>query len=112
MSCIPNQLGLGQIYPPERTKAGLGKIHETNRFTDVEGVYAARFRDFLGKGDTGWRMFVHPGAVPGNTILYDNEVRLLMRNFFALGAWFCKFDCLSTLEAIHHLTGGASQPPP
>lgn len=69
-----NQLGLGQIYPLARTKAALKKIYEKNRFADVQGSYPAHFRDFLGKGDTGWQMFVHPGAVPGNTILYYDEV--------------------------------------
>ena len=69
-----NQLGLGQIYPTERTKAGLKKIHEKNKFTDVHGTYPTRFRDFLGKGDTGWQMFAHPGAVPGNMIAYHDEV--------------------------------------
>jgi len=69
-----NQLNLGQIYPVDRTKAGLAKIYATNRFTDTGEGYMASFRDFLGTGDTGWQMFVHPGDVPANSIKYYNEV--------------------------------------
>ena len=69
-----NQLNLGQIYPVERTKAGLAKIYTTNRFTDTGEGYVASFRDFLGTGDTGWQMFVHTGEVPANSIRYYNEV--------------------------------------
>jgi non-lysosomal glucosylceramidase len=58
----------------ERTKAGLGKIYTTNRFTDTGEGYMASFRDFLGTGDTGWQMFVHTGDVPANSIKYYNEV--------------------------------------
>lgn len=69
-----NQLGLGQIYPPDRTRASLLKIYSANKFTDTGSGYAAAFRDFLGTGDTGWQMFRHPAEVPKNTILYYNEV--------------------------------------
>ena len=41
-----NQVGLGQIYPIERTRAALKKIYKTNRFTDERGAYPAHFRDF------------------------------------------------------------------
>jgi len=69
-----NQVGLGQIYPAERTRAALKKIYEQNRFTDGQGLYPTKFRDFLGKGDTGWQMFHYPGPVPANTVLYYDEV--------------------------------------
>jgi non-lysosomal glucosylceramidase len=69
-----NQLNLGQIYPAERTKAGLAKIYTTNRFTDTGEGYFPSFRDFLGTGDTGWQMFVHTGEVPDNSIRYYSEV--------------------------------------
>jgi non-lysosomal glucosylceramidase len=69
-----NQLGLGQIYPEDRTRASLLKIYSTNKFTDTGSGYVASFRDFLGTGDTGWQMFRHPAEVPENTILYYNEV--------------------------------------
>jgi uncharacterized protein (DUF608 family) len=69
-----NQLNPGQIYPEERTKAGLGKIYSTNRYTDTGEGYVPMFRDFLGTGDTGWQMFMHTGEVPENTIFYYSEV--------------------------------------
>jgi len=70
-----NQLNLGQLYPVDRTKQSLAKIHKNNKFTDVEGSgYKAAFRDFLGTGDTGWFMNTYPGEIPKNTILYHNEV--------------------------------------
>ena len=69
-----NQLGLGQIYPQDRSRDALLKIYTTNKFTDTGSGYKAAFRDFLGTGDTGWQMFKHPAEVPKNTILYYNEV--------------------------------------
>lgn len=69
-----NQLGLGQIYPQDRSREALLKIYTTNKFTDTGSGYKAAFRDFLGTGDTGWQMFKHPAEVPKNTILYYNEV--------------------------------------
>lgn len=69
-----NQLGLGQIYPQDRSREALMKIYHTNKFTDTGSGYKAAFRDFLGTGDTGWQMFKHPAEVPKNTILYYNEV--------------------------------------
>jgi uncharacterized protein (DUF608 family) len=69
-----NQLDLGQLYPVDRTRAGLAKMFSTNRITDPGKGYPRAYRDFLGTGDTGWRMFVHPGAIPKNSILYDCEV--------------------------------------
>jgi hypothetical protein len=69
-----NQLNLGQIYPVERTKAGLKKIYTTNRYTDTGEGYKPMFRDFLGTGDTGWQMFMHTGEVPENSIYYYSEV--------------------------------------
>jgi uncharacterized protein (DUF608 family) len=67
-----NQLNLGRIYPLERSLAGLTAIHRINRFT--EDGSQRPYRDFLGEGDTGWQMFVHPGEVPKNSILYYCEV--------------------------------------
>lgn len=69
-----NQLDLGQLYPPGRTRAGLAKIHAANKVTDPGHGYPPAFRDFLGTGDTGWMMFTHPDGVPENTILYYCEV--------------------------------------
>jgi uncharacterized protein (DUF608 family) len=69
-----NQLDLGRIYPTDRARAGLSKVYTTNRYTDTGTGYQPAFRDFLGTGDTGWQMFVHHGGIPGNTILYYNEV--------------------------------------
>lgn len=69
-----NQLGLGQLYPADRTRAGLAKIFTTNRITDPGRGYPPRYRDFLGTGDTGWQMFVHPGPIPQNSIHYYCEV--------------------------------------
>ncbi|MFT6443127.1 MAG: hypothetical protein ACJASM_002686, partial [Salibacteraceae bacterium] len=70
-----NQLNLGQLYPVDRTKQSLVKIHKNNKFTDIEGSgYKAAFRDFLGTGNTGWFMNTYPGERPENTILYHNEV--------------------------------------
>jgi uncharacterized protein (DUF608 family) len=69
-----NQLGLGQIYPPDRTRASLIKIYNANKFTDTGSGYEPFFRDFLGTGDTGWQMFVYPAKVPENFIFYYNEV--------------------------------------
>jgi uncharacterized protein (DUF608 family) len=69
-----NQLGLGQIYPADRTRAGLAKIFTFNRITDPGKGYPRAYRDFLGTGDTGWQMFVHPGPVPKNSIHYYCEV--------------------------------------
>ena len=69
-----NQLGLGPIYPEDRSRAALLKIYNSNKFTDTGSGYVAAFRDFLGTGDTGWQMFKHPDAIPDNTILYYNEV--------------------------------------
>jgi uncharacterized protein (DUF608 family) len=69
-----NQLDLGQIHPTTRTRAGLAKIFTTNRITDPGEGYPRAYRDFLGTGDTGWQMFVHPGPVPENSIHYYCEV--------------------------------------
>jgi hypothetical protein len=70
-----NQLNLGQLYPVDRTRQSLAKIHKNNKFTDIEGSgYKASFRDFLGTGNTGWFMNTYPGEIPENTILYHNEV--------------------------------------
>ncbi len=69
-----NQLDLGQIYPIDRTIAGLEKIFSTNRITDPGEGYYPSFRDFLGTGDTGWMMAVFPDKVPDNRIRYYNEV--------------------------------------
>ncbi len=69
-----NQLNLGQIYPVDRTLAGLGEIYTTNRYTDTGEGYFPMFRDFLGTGDTGWQMFMHTGEVPENSIFYYSEV--------------------------------------
>jgi hypothetical protein len=69
-----NQLNLGQIYPVDRTKAGLAKIYTTNKYTDTGEGYFPSFRDFLGTGDSGWQMFVHTGEVPENSIRYYSEV--------------------------------------
>ena len=66
-----NQLNLGRIYPLDRSLSGLNAIHRINRYTD-DGT-TLPYRDFLGKGDTGWQMFVHPGEVPSNTIHYYCE---------------------------------------
>ena len=98
-----SQLGLGQIYPVERSRTALRKIYEANRFTDKNGAYPAHFRDFLGKGDTGWQMFVHPGPVPGNTILYYDEV---MSGFeYSLAATMLQHglspEGLAIVKAIH-----------
>lgn len=67
-----NQLNLGQIYPLDRSIKGLKAIHRINRLT--EDGNPRPHRDFLGTGDTGWQMFVHPGEVPSNSILYYCEV--------------------------------------
>ncbi len=67
-----NQLNLGRIYPLERSLRGLAAIHRINRYTD-DGT-TLPYRDFLGNGDTGWQMFVHPGKVPSNSIHYYCEV--------------------------------------
>jgi uncharacterized protein (DUF608 family) len=67
-----NQLNLGRIYPLERSLSGLAAIHRINRFT--EDGNPRPYRDFLGNGDTGWQMFVHPGEVPENSIHYYCEV--------------------------------------
>ncbi|MFU8780984.1 MAG: GH116 family glycosyl-hydrolase, partial [Kiritimatiellia bacterium] len=69
-----HQLGLGQLYPVDRTRAGLAKIFTTNRITDPGAGYPPAYRDFLGTGDTGWQMFVHPGEVPEKSIRYYCEV--------------------------------------
>jgi uncharacterized protein (DUF608 family) len=67
-----NQLNLGRIYPLERSLSGLAAIHRINRFT--EDGNPRPYRDFLGNGDTGWQMFVHPDEVPKNSIHYYCEV--------------------------------------
>lgn len=67
-----NQLNLGRIYPLERSLRGLAAIHRINRYTDNGSKLP--YRDFLGNGDTGWQMFVHPGEVPKNSIHYYCEV--------------------------------------
>jgi hypothetical protein len=67
-----NQLNLGRIYPLERSLSGLKAIHHINRFT--EDGNPRPYRDFLGNGDTGWQMFVHPDTVPENSIHYYCEV--------------------------------------
>jgi uncharacterized protein (DUF608 family) len=69
-----NQLGLGEIYPPEHVRRGLLAIYKHNRFTDVDGAYACNFRDFLGKGDTGWQMCAYPNGVHEKPVRYYNEV--------------------------------------
>ena len=67
-----NQLGLGSIYPDERTVAALGRLYEGNVLTD-DGEYTSRYRDFLGHGDSGWRMVAFPGAIPNKALHYHDE---------------------------------------
>ena len=67
-----NQLGLGSIYPHERTVAALGRLYEGNVLTD-DGEYTSRYRDFLGHGDSGWRMVAFPGAIPNKALHYHDE---------------------------------------
>lgn len=69
-----NQLNLGQLYPVDRTKQSLSKIHKNNKYTDTGSGYKATFRDFLGTGDTGWFMNTFPGVPPENSIYYYHEV--------------------------------------
>lgn len=69
-----NQLNLGQIYPIDHTVNALEKIYTSNRFIDSGDNYKHKYRDFLGKGDTGWQMFVFPNTPPKNSILYYDEV--------------------------------------
>ncbi len=69
-----NQLGLGDIYPPERVRRGLLAIYKYNRFTDVDGSYQCHFRDFLGRDDTGWQMCAYPKGVHKNPVHYYDEV--------------------------------------
>lgn len=97
-----NQLGLGQIYPENRSREALLKIYNTNKFTDSGSGYVAAFRDFLGAGDTGWQMFKHTDAIPDNTILYYNEV---MSGFeYSMAATLIQFglvrEGVSVIEAI------------
>jgi non-lysosomal glucosylceramidase len=68
-----NQLDLGPIYPHDRTVAALGRLFEGNLVTD-DGQYRTRYRDFLGRGDSGWRMVAFPGAIPKNALSYHDEV--------------------------------------
>jgi non-lysosomal glucosylceramidase len=68
-----NQLDLGPIYPRERTVAALGRLFEGNLVAD-DGSYSTRYRDFLGHGDSGWRMVAFPGAIPDNALHYHDEV--------------------------------------
>jgi len=98
-----NQLALGQIYPLQRTRQGLRKVFTGNRFMDQTGHYPAHFRDFLGKGDTGWQMFVYPGEQPQNTILYFDEV---MSGFeYSMAATLIQYglieEGLTVIKAIH-----------
>jgi len=66
-----NQLDLGPIYPHNRTVAALGRLYEGNVATHDRH---AGYRDFLGNGDSGWRMVVFPGAPPRNALHYHCEV--------------------------------------
>ena len=97
-----NQLGLGPIYPEDRSREALLKIYNSNKFTDTGSGYVAAFRDFLGTGDTGWQMFKHPGTIPHNTILYYNEV---MSGFeYSLAATLIQYglvnEGISVIQAI------------
>lgn len=67
-----NQLDLGSIYPDERTTAALEYLYEANLITD-DGQYKSRYRDFLGHGDSGWRMVAFPGPIPNNALHYHDE---------------------------------------
>ena len=69
-----NQLGLGELYPTERICRGLLSIYKNNKFTDTDGHYEAHFRDFLGKGDTGWMMCTYPKGMPKKPVLYYDEI--------------------------------------
>jgi len=69
-----NQLGLGEIYPTDRICRGLFAIYKQNKFTDTTGHYEAHFRDFLGKGDTGWVMCAYPKGVPEKRVHYYDEI--------------------------------------
>ena len=97
-----NQLGLGEIYPEDRSREKLLKIYNTNKFTDTGSGYIAAFRDFLGTGYTGWRMFKHPAAITDNAILYYNEV---MSGFeYSMAATLIQYglvnEGISVLQAI------------
>jgi uncharacterized protein (DUF608 family) len=69
-----NQLDLGQIYPIDRTLKGLKKIFINNKYEKKIKKHTLPYRAFLGKGDVGWQMFVHPDKVPSNSIHYYSEV--------------------------------------
>lgn len=98
-----NQLDLGMIYPKDRTLRGLRAIFEKNRITDPGEGYPPRYRDFLAKGDTGWMMFVHPGKIPDNSILYDCEV---MSGFeYTASATMAQHGMVSeSLEMVHEIS--------
>jgi uncharacterized protein (DUF608 family) len=68
-----NQLDLGTIYPEDRTRSGLMALYQGNRIAD-DGSYRTRYRDFLGTGDTGWKMLSFPGELPKPWIHYHDEV--------------------------------------
>jgi len=68
-----NQLDLGQIYPKDRTIKALSQIYVNNKFTDTGSDFKYKFRDFLGKGDTGWMMVKFPGELSKKPVSYYDE---------------------------------------
>ena len=85
-----NQLGLGQIYPVDRTKIALSQIYTNNRYTDSGSGYFPHFRNFLGAGKTGWEMIKFPGVIPTGHINYYDEV---MSGFeYTLAAELIQYD--------------------
>lgn len=97
-----NQLGLGQLYPVDRTRAGLATIYATNKVTDPGHGYPPAFRDFLGTGDTGWMMFTHQDGVPENTILYYCEV---MSGFeYAAAATMLQYGMIEGLSMVQSIS--------
>jgi uncharacterized protein (DUF608 family) len=97
-----NQLGLGEIYPRERTLTALGHLYEGNLVTD-DGHYRTYYRDFLGRDDSGWRMVMFPGKTPANSLHYHDEV---MSGFeYSMAATLMQYgmlkDGLSVVRAIY-----------
>ncbi len=69
-----HQLGLGYIFPKDKTQSALRSIFKYNWLTDMTGFHQSP-RAFAGDGDKGLLIVAWPkGGRPGHVMLYSDEV--------------------------------------
>jgi uncharacterized protein (DUF608 family) len=67
-------LDLGQVFDVDKSLSSLQKIYTRNKVTDINGSNNSNTRDFLGNGDSGWKMSAFTTSLPTNPIHYLMEI--------------------------------------